>query len=174
VPSDNKLSYTVSWKSVCWFRTLNWGPTHTDSITCIIFLSPVSPHKGEEQVHAHLGLSSPVQVCTSVLRRREDERSGNPVDLYSGGAPFESRSGHRQPWGLSWFLWARSVKWRDSTANRPRPLPWTAFQIHLSSILLPFVTKLSSSRERHTTHRGKVNWESVCFSLNYSNRGSYI
>jgi hypothetical protein len=62
---------------------------------------------------------------------------GDALDLYSGGAQFESRSRHRQyDWGFSLYSSVILSTYRNSTWIIPLPSPSKFFPIHHSSIIL--------------------------------------
>jgi hypothetical protein len=62
--------------------------------------------------------------------------SSNALDLYSGGARFESRPSYQLSSLMSsWFSSVHPCKYRDSTSIRPRPLPSKLFPIHQSSAI---------------------------------------
>jgi hypothetical protein len=78
-----------------------------------------------------------VKVTWSAARMYERESGwyrGNALDLYSGGARFESRSGHRlHQLRFHWFSLVPPGKLRDIISFRSRSVNSKSFQIHQSS-----------------------------------------
>jgi hypothetical protein len=72
--------------------------------------------------------------------RRTGWSRGTALDLYSGGAQFEFRPGHRLFWGFYWFSSLRPGNFRNNTLNRQRQHPSRSFLVNLSPVI-PFHSK---------------------------------
>jgi hypothetical protein len=68
------------------------------------------------------------------IHHRTDCTSSNALDLYSGGACFESQLETGYPGRFSWFFYVPLGKCWDNTSIRPWPLPSISFPIYHSLI----------------------------------------
>jgi hypothetical protein len=65
-------------------------------------------------------------------------RGGKALHVQMERCSFEISAGHRLSWlSISWFSSASPWKCCDSTPMKTRPILFTSFQIHISSVILP-------------------------------------